>query len=154
MTQETTAHRRADIIQGILAQWQDQGGALLPILHAVQHALGHVPDDAVPPIAQALNLSRAEVHGVLSYYSHFRKTPATRHTVQICRAEACQSVGGHALWQHACTQLEGQPDVTLEPVYCLGLCATAPALSIDERLHARVQPAKLDQLLNTLREAT
>lgn len=129
-------------------------GALLPVLHAVQAEYGYVPAEAVPLIADRLNLSRAEVHGVLSYYHHFRKEPAGKVVVQLCRAEACQSVGADALAEHAkaalgCdfhqTTIDG--DVTLEPVYCLGQCACGPAMMVGERVHARVSADKFDALL-------
>jgi formate dehydrogenase subunit gamma len=122
-----------------------QSGALLPLLHAVQALHGHIPAEAVRPIARALNLSRAEVHGVITYYHFFRTTPPGRHVVQVCRAESCQACGSEALMQLAQKTL-GE-DITLEPVYCLGLCASSPAVQIDERLHARVTPEKLTQLL-------
>ena len=132
-------------------------GALLPALHAVQDALGYVPDEGVPLLAEALNLSRAEVHGVLTYYHHFRRQPAGRHVVQVCRAEACQSCGGEELLAHAGELLHCGPHqtradgaVTLEPVYCLGLCASSPAVQIDNKLHARVTPARLQRLLGEL----
>jgi formate dehydrogenase subunit gamma len=135
-------------------------GGLLPALHAVQEALGHVPDEAVPVLAQALNLSRAEVHGVVTYYHHFRRTPPGRHVVQVCRAEACQACGGEELLAHAerslgCRTHETSADgrVTLESVYCLGLCASSPAVQIGEKLHARVTPQKLDRLLASLEAA-
>jgi len=125
-------------------------GALLPILHEIQEALGHIPPESVPLIAKELNLSRAEVHGVISYYHHFRQTPPGRHVVRVCCAEACQAVGGEALAEHARARLEGS-DLTLEPVYCLGLCAIGPALQIDETtLHARVTPEKFDTLMDAL----
>ncbi|MFO1340442.1 MAG: formate dehydrogenase subunit gamma [Burkholderiaceae bacterium] len=134
-----------------------QAGPLLPLLHAVQDALGHVPDDAVPMIARELALSRAEVHGVLTYYHHFRRAPAGRHVVQVCRAEACQACGADELLAQAerifgCRVHETRADgaVTLEPVYCLGLCASSPALSIDDRLHARVTPERLQSLAQGL----
>lgn len=129
-------------------------GALLPILHAIQAEHGHVPAEAVPVIADRLNLSRAEVHGVLSYYHHFRKTPAGKLVVQLCQAEACQSVGSEALAEHAKRALgidfhETTADggVTLEPVYCLGQCACGPSMMVGERVHARVDKDKLDALL-------
>jgi formate dehydrogenase subunit gamma len=129
-------------------------GALLPILHDVQQALGHVPASQVPAIAAALNLSRAEVHGVVSYYHFFRDAPPGRHVVQVCRAEACQACGADALMAHAertlgCASHETRGDaaVTLEPVYCLGLCASSPAIMIDDRLHARVTPERFDSLV-------
>jgi len=131
-----------------------QPGALLPLLHAVQDALGHVPPTTVQVIADELNLSRAEVHGVLSYYHHFRKTPAGKVVVQLCQAEACQAVGSEALAEHAKRALgidfhETTPDggVTLEPVYCLGQCACGPSMMVGERVHARVAPEKFDALL-------
>lgn len=141
----------------LVARHQHLPGALLPLLHAVQDALGHVPDAAVPLIAEGLNLSRAEVHGVLSYYHHFRRAPAGRHVLQVCRAEACQSMGSEALWQHACGRLglagagttaDGQ--MTLEPVYCLGLCAMSPAVALDEQPRARMSASQLDLLLGAL----
>ncbi len=133
---------------------QHQPGALLPILHAIQGELGFIPAAVVPVIADELNLSRAEVHGVLSYYHHFRTQPPARHALQICRAEACQAMGADVLAAHAeqrlaCAFHETRADgaVSLEPVYCLGLCAQSPALMIDGVLHARVTPEKFDQLL-------
>lgn len=128
-------------------------GALLPMLHNIQDALGYIPPEAVPPIAQALNLSRAEVHGVISYYAHFRQTPPGRHVVRVCCAEACQAVGGEALAEHARARLAGS-EVTLEPVYCLGLCACGPSVQVDETtLHARVTPEKFDALIDELEAA-
>lgn len=138
----------------LLAAHPPRDGALLPLLHAVQEALGHVPPAAVPLIAEHLSLSRAEVHGVISYYHFFRSTAPGKQVLQVCRAEACQARGAEALLAHAearlgCASHHTRADgaVTLEPVYCLGLCASAPALQINERLHARMTPAKLDALL-------
>ena len=143
-----------------IAAHRDQPGALLPLLHAIQDALGHVPPAAVPLIAQALNLSRAEVHGVITYYHHFRTEAPGRHVVQVCRAEACQSCGADALLAHAerllgCSSGQTRADggVSLEAVYCLGLCASSPALQIDEQLHARVTPERLSQLVRDLEAA-
>jgi formate dehydrogenase subunit gamma len=120
------------------------------VLHEVQDTLGHIPADAIPAIATALNLSRAEVHGVISYYHHFRQEPAGRHVVRVCCAEACQAVGGEALAEYARARLAGS-DVTLEPVYCLGLCACGPAVQVDEmQLHAAMTPAKFDVLVARL----
>ena len=133
-------------------------GALLPILHAVQGAYGYIPDQAVPLIAESLSLSRAEVHGVISYYHHFRQHPAGKTVVQICRAEACQSVGSEALAQHAiksigCDFHETTKDgsVTLEPVYCLGQCACGPSIMINDDVYARVTPERLNKLLDQAR---
>ncbi len=141
-------------VRDIAARHQDTPGGLLPALHAVQDALGHVPDAAVPVLAEAFNLSRAEVHGVVTYYHHFRREPAGRHVVQVCRAEACQACGADELLAQAesllgCESHHTRADgaVTLLPVYCLGLCASSPALRIDDRLHARVSAEKLQALL-------
>ena len=125
--------------------------ALLPVLHHIQDALGFVPQALVPEIAVALSLSRAEVHGVLTYYHHFRSAPAGRHVVQICQAEACRANGAEGLMAHASARLACAPGhtradgaVTLEPVYCLGLCATGPAAMVDEQPRARVSAATVD----------
>jgi formate dehydrogenase subunit gamma len=127
-----------------------QPGALLPILHDIQHALGYVPEEAVPLIAKQLNLSRAEVHGVITYYHHFRQTPPGKHVVRVCCAEACQANGSEALAVHAAKSLQ-DADVTLEPVYCLGLCSIGPNIQIDEtELHAQVTPKKFDALIAAL----
>lgn len=141
----------------LVALHRQQPGGLLPLLHAVQNALGHVPPGAVPAIAAGFNLSRAEVHGVVSYYHFFRAAPPGRQVVQVCRAEACQACGADALLAQAaqllgCAVGETRPDgaVTLEPVYCLGLCASSPALQIGDRLHARVTPQQLQQLVAAL----
>ncbi len=132
-----------------------QKGNLLPILHTIQDSLGHLPESIVPVLAEHLALSRAEIHGVISFYAHFRTQPHACRTLEICRAEACQSRGGLELVAHArrrlnCDFHENSTDgqVTLEPVYCLGLCAQSPAIMLDGIPHARVTPEKLDALLN------
>jgi formate dehydrogenase subunit gamma len=135
-------------IAQLIAKSRDRPGALLPILHDIQDEFGHIPAEAVPAIASALNLSRAEVHGVITYYHHFRQTSPGKHVVRVCCAEACQANGAVALAEHAQTR---QGDVTVEPVYCLGLCASGPAIQIDEEhLHARVTPEKFDALIAAL----
>ena len=148
-------------VRVVIAARRHMPGAMLPILHGIQDAVGFVPADAVPMIADALNVSRAEVHGVISFYHHFRQQPAGKHVVQVCRAEACQAVGSEALAKHAektlgCafheTTADGQ--FTLEPVYCLGLCACGPNVVVDGELHARVGTDKLDRLLQAKRGAT
>ena len=148
-----------DAVRQALAQHMQEPGALLPVLHAVQDALGHVPADAVPAIAEALNLSRAEVHGVITYYHFFRNAPPGRHVLQVCRAEACQSCGAEELLAHAertlgCERHHTRADgaLTLEPVYCLGLCASSPAMQVDGRLQGRATPAQLDALAASLGE--
>jgi formate dehydrogenase subunit gamma len=129
---------------------------LLAVLHAIQDELGFVPPDTVAPLSRAMNLSRAEVHGVLTYYHHFRTHPAAPVTVQLCRAEACRSMGTEALAQHieartGC-RFDGEHQdphgraVGLESVYCLGQCALSPALTINGTLHAKVTPEKFDAL--------
>ncbi|WP_354685981.1 formate dehydrogenase subunit gamma [Cupriavidus necator] len=151
---------RTPAIAAIVAARQHMPGALLPILHEIQDTQGYIPDDAVPVIARALNLSRAEVHGVITFYHHFRQQPAGRHVVQVCRAEACQAVGAEALAEHAQRALgcgfhetSGDGQVTLEPVYCLGQCACGPAVMVGEQLHGYVDPKRFDALLRSLREA-
>jgi formate dehydrogenase subunit gamma len=129
-------------------------GPLLPILHDVQAEYGHVPQEALPIIASALNISRAEVHGVTSFYHDFREKPAGRHVVKLCRAEACQSVGADHVAAHAKRRLgldwhetAADGSVTLEPVFCLGLCACGPAAMVDGRLIGRLDEAGIDQLM-------
>ena len=148
----------ADGIATAIAAHRQMPGALLPILHAIQDQLGHVPPEAVPLIATALNLSRAEVHGVIRFYHHFRQQPGGDHTVRICRAEACQARGADALIAHAkralaCDFHDTTADgtVTLEPVFCLGRCACGPALMVDEEPHVQVTPARFDALTQRLR---
>ena len=147
---------RARVVEIATAR-KNRPGPLREVLHAVQAAFGYVPATAVPLIAEVLNLSRAEVHGVVSFYHHFRGTPAGRHTVQLCRAEACQSMHGRALEAHATRRLgiamsatTANGAVTLEPVYCLGNCALAPAMLIDGDLHGRVDAARFDALVAPL----
>lgn len=150
----------AGAVRDVIAARKHLPGPMLPILHGIQDAVGFVPADAVPMIADALNVSRAEVHGVISFYHHFRQQPAGKHVVQVCRAEACQSVGCETLARHAeqslgCAFHGTTPDgqFTLEPVYCLGLCACGPNIAIDGELHARVDAARLDGLLQAKRGA-
>ena len=136
-------------------------GALLPILHAIQDRLGFIPPDAVGHIAESLNLSHADVHGVISFYHDFRSAPPGRHVVKLCRAEACQAMGSDALEARLKARLgidfrQTTPDgaITLEPVYCLGNCACSPALMIDGQLKGRVTPERLEGLLASLEGKT
>nr|WP_137700819.1 formate dehydrogenase subunit gamma [Marimonas lutisalis] len=129
-------------------------GPLLPMLHGIQEAFGHIPAEAHAPIAEALNISRAELHGVISFYHDFREKPAGRHVLKICRAEACQAVGGEALAEATLSKLgldwhgtTKNGAVTVEPVYCLGLCACAPAAMMDDRVVGRVDTARMDEML-------
>ena len=138
----------------ILARHRGREGPMLPILHSVMEAFGHIPEAAVPLIADDLNIGRAEVHGVISFYHDFRKEPAGRHVLKICRAEACQAVGGAALSQAVLDTLDldwggTTPDgrVTVEPVYCLGLCACGPAAMIDDRVIGRADETKIEEAL-------
>src|SRR4051812_29585998 len=140
--------------QAIIAAERQREGALLPILHGFMHAFGYVPEPAVPMVAEALNLSRAEVHGVVTFYHDFRREPAGRHVLKICRAEACQAAGGEALAARAQKKLglafgytSADNRVTLEPIYCLGLCATAPSAMLDGRIVGRLDERRLDALL-------
>lgn len=144
----------SDVIREIASEREDLPGALLPILHAVQDHFGYLPAESVPTIADVLNLSRAEVHGVIGFYHLFRESPPGKHTLYMCRAEACQSMGANRLITHARATLgvdfhETTADgrISLEPIYCLGNCACAPAVMIDETLHGRVTPERLDELV-------
>ena len=142
-----SATRAAELIE----QYRSQAGACLPILHALQEEFGHVPAEAVPLVAEALNLSRAEVHGVVSFYHDFRKTAPGRHVLKLCRAEACQAMGADALAAKVKarfgagfggTSADGR--LTLEPVFCLGNCACGPTAMLDERILGRADLAKIE----------
>ena len=145
----------ADRIAEILAAHLGLEGPLLPILHAIQHDFGYVPDGAIPQIAAALTISKAEVHGVISFYHDFRAAPAGRHVIKICRAEACQAAFGNSVADRAKEKLgidwhETTPDgaVTLEPVFCLGLCACGPAAMVDGRLVGMLTPKSVEKLID------
>ncbi|MBA7691279.1 NADP-reducing hydrogenase subunit HndA [subsurface metagenome] len=145
-----SAERAAEIIAGHKAT----EGATLVILHALQEAFGYVPEPAIPMVAEALSLSRAEVHGVFTFYHDFRKEPAGRHVLKLCRAEACQAAGGDALAARAEARLgialgytTANDRVTLESVYCLGLCACAPSAMLDGRVVGRLDEKRLDALV-------
>jgi formate dehydrogenase subunit gamma len=144
----------ADVAATVIAAHATREGALLPILHDLQETFGYIPEPAVPMVAHALNLSRAEVHGVVTFYHDFRAVPAGRHVLKLCQAEACQSCGCDTLTARAEKALgiklgETTADgrITLEPVYCLGLCATAPSAMIDDRVVGRLDEKTLDALL-------
>jgi len=145
-------------LQSLVDRHAHLPGALLPMLHAIQDEFGHVPEQAVPVIAKGLNLSRAEVHGVITFYHHFRSHAPGRHVVQVCRAEACQSVGAVALEAHAkkCLGIDfhettADGAVTLEAVYCLGNCAVGPSLRVDDDIVGRVTPERFDEIVAELR---
>jgi formate dehydrogenase subunit gamma len=146
-----------DTAHAISARYGDKPDALIEILHDLQHELGHVPEETLPVLAKSLNISRAEVHGVVTFYHDFRRAPAGRHVIKICRAEACQSMNGRALADAAQKLLkikfgETTPDgrFTLEAAYCLGLCATAPALLVDDQPKGRMTPAKFGAMAKEL----
>lgn len=142
-----------------IVQWfQGMPGAMLPLLHAIQGQLGWVPDQAVPLIADELNVSRAEVQGVLDFYHDFRRAPPGRHLVRICRAESCQARGSGAIETRAHEVLgigyhQTTPDgaLTLLPVYCLGNCACSPAVRVDDEILGRMEPDGFAELVRTLR---
>lgn len=145
-------------VEEILDRHAGMEGALLPILHAIQEEFGHVPQEALPVVAKALTITKAEAHGVMSFYHDFREKPAGRHVLKLCRAEACQSVGADDLAAHATKALgvdwhETTSDgrVTLEPIFCLGLCACGPAAIVDGKLVGRLDAAKLDRIVEGLK---
>ncbi len=155
---QTSAETLAESVGTIVDRHSLREGPLLPILHDVQEEFGHIPADALPVIAKALNLSRAEVHGVVSFYHDYRTQPAGRHVLKVCRAEACQSMGGEAI----ATQLERElgvafgntsadGTVTLEKVYCLGLCACAPAAMLDGKVIGRLDGRKVESIARAVR---
>ena len=152
MTQDLTAQ-----VAEIIAAHADREGPLLPILHDIQAAFGHVPQEVLPQVARALNISKAEVHGVVSFYHDFREQKAGAHVVKLCRAEACQAVGADRVAAHARAALgvewhgTSASGVTLEPVFCLGLCACGPAAMVDGKLIGRVDEARVDALLAGVR---
>jgi formate dehydrogenase subunit gamma len=150
-----------DVVQrtaAVIAEAAGMEGPLLPILHSLQEEFGFVPNEALPVIAGALNISNAEVHGVITFYHDYRRAPAGRHVLKICRAEACQSMGSDAIASRI-QQLLGigfhetakDGSVTLEPVYCLGLCACAPAAMLDGEVIGRVDADKLDEIVAEVR---
>ncbi len=130
-------------LDDILARHRDQEGPLLPILHDVQSAFGHVSEETIREIAQALNLTRAEVHGVVSFYHDFKTKPDPRPVIKLCRAEACQARGVDSLGADAMSQ----DRVKIEPIYCLGLCSAGPAAMIGDKVHARLDAAKFAALV-------
>ncbi|ENN89561.1 hypothetical protein RHSP_60128 [Rhizobium freirei PRF 81] len=143
----------------IIDSMKSMEGPLLPILHGIQEEFGYVPPDTLPLIAKALNLSRAEVHGVMTFYHDYRDHPAGRHVLKLCRAEACQSMGGDAVAERVKqllgidfhqTTLDGS--VTLEPVYCLGLCACSPTAMLDGQLHGRLDAESAEDLVKEARQ--
>jgi formate dehydrogenase subunit gamma len=144
-------------VQSIIASLQHKPGALLPILHGIQDALGYIPPDSVPMIADALQQTRAEIHGVITFYHHFRLTPPGRIKLEVCRAEACQARGSRHLESHVKEKLgidyhhtTLDREFSLEPVYCLGNCACGPTIRIDDDVIGRITPEKFDLLVDEL----
>jgi formate dehydrogenase subunit gamma len=141
-------------VQAIIDDLKGKPGALLPILHGIQDQFGYVPAEAVPTIADVLNLSRAEVHGVISFYHYFRNTPPGKHTIHLCRAESCQAMGAKKLEKHVRSRLgidfhetTADGSFSLEPVYCLGLCACSPSMQIDDEVYGKVSAESFDSIL-------
>lgn len=151
---KTLAPAEHDAVRRIVAELKGRPGPLLEVLHAIQSQLGFVPEGAVPVVAEGLNLSRAEVHGVVTFYHYFRHHRPGKHTVSVCQAEACRSMGAEALTAHAkhtlgvdFNQTTPNGHFTLEPIYCLGNCACSPAVMIDGKLYGRVTPERFDALI-------
>ena len=157
MTEKKSGHgtdQSAELIRGLAERHAARPGPLLPILHAIQDELGYVPSEAVPIVAEVLNVSRADVHGVISFYHLFRESPPGQRTLYLCRAEACQAMGARDLERHAKEKLgvgfhettaDGQ--YSLEPIYCLGNCACSPAVMVDDFVYGRVTLERFDELL-------
>jgi formate dehydrogenase subunit gamma len=159
-TAPATAAWDAEAARAIVQDRRHLPGALLPVLHALHDRFGFIPKPAVSLLAEELNVSRADVHGVISFYHYFRRTPPGRHQVALCRAEACQAMGAEALVERACARLgvalhgtTNDGRVSLDPVYCLGNCALAPAAMIDGRVYGRLDAPRLDALLDALEDA-
>ncbi|TIX02155.1 MAG: formate dehydrogenase subunit gamma [Mesorhizobium sp.] len=158
MTMQPASTEITSRTAAIIQELKGLEGPLLPILHGIQEEFGHVPKDALPVIAEALNISRAEVHGVVSFYHDYRSHPAGRHVLKLCQAESCQSMGSDAIAAKL-RQLLGigfhettrDGSVTLEPVYCLGLCACSPAAMLDGQVIGRLDDEKLDEIVAEVR---
>jgi formate dehydrogenase subunit gamma len=151
---------RAARVDAAVAAHAHVTAPLMPVLHAVQDALGFIPLAAIPRVARGLNLTRAEVYGVVTFYHHFRTEPTGRHLVAICQAEACKAMGSDALTAHAKRtlgvdyhEITGDGLFSLEPVYCLGNCACTPSIMVGTEVHARVTPERFDEIVAELREA-
>lgn len=147
-------------IDGYITAYKSRPGALMPLLHVIQDDLGYIPEESYTDISKALNLSVAEVHGVVSFYHHFRTHVPGRHILQVCRAESCQAMGCMTLEQHLKTQLgvdyhqtTADGAITLQPVYCLGNCALSPAVMMDDQIYGRVSATQVDQIVAAARES-
>ena len=160
MTEAVLNPKEYQAIEKHIAAFQSLPGALLPLLHAIQDDIGYVPELSYPLISKALSLSVAEVHGVVTFYHHFRTHKPGRHILQICRAESCQAMGSEVLEAHIKKKLDvdfhettSDGAITLEPIYCLGNCACSPSVMIDEEVFGRVDSQKIDQLISNLKGA-
>lgn len=158
MTMQPAGTQVASRTTAIIEELKGLEGPLLPILHEIQEEFGYVPTESLPVIAEALNISNAEVHGVVTFYHDYRAHPAGRHVLKVCRAEACQSMGGDAIAAQIQQRLgigfhETTKDnsVTLEPVYCLGLCACSPAAMLDGEVIGRLNADKIDEIVEEVR---
>ena len=157
----STLSTTSEVVADAVAAHAGKRGPLLPILHDVQHALGHIPSDAVAQIAQALNLSRAEVHGVVTFYHSFTSEEQGKHVIEVCRAESCQAMGGRDIEDAFKSKLgldwgqtSADKQVTLEPVYCLGNCACSPSVRIGKNIYGRVNQRQVDQLIAGIKEGS
>jgi formate dehydrogenase subunit gamma len=160
MPEPTLSREQAQALEQALAEHRARPGALLPVLHAIQDRLGFIPPACLSLIAETLNLSRADVHGVLTFYHDFRTAAPGRHVIQLCRAESCQAMGSDRLESTVKAHLKidfhettADGAITLQPVYCLGNCALSPAMMIDGHLYGRVTPERFDELMRTVLEA-
>jgi formate dehydrogenase subunit gamma len=154
---DATSENSNENIQQIIDQLSEKPGALLPILHEVQHQFGYIPPNAITLIAQALKQTAAEISGVISFYRHFHTSKAGSHRVEICRAEACQARGARSLEAHAKESLDidyhettADRNITLDPVYCLGNCACGPNIRVGDDIIGRVDTQKFDKVVNAL----
>lgn len=148
---------QSEQIKTIINELKSKPGALLPILHEIQHHFDHIPVESIPTIAAALNQTSAEIHGVISFYRHFHLVKAGTHRVEVCRAEACQARGSRELETHVKKSLNvdyhettSDRNITLEPVYCLGNCACGPNIRIGDDIIGRIGPEKFDRIVNDL----
>ncbi|MCM5705508.1 formate dehydrogenase subunit gamma [Larsenimonas salina] len=148
------------LIQEVIDAHKALPGAMLPILHAIQDRFGYIPDAAIPLISETLSCTRADIHGIITFYHHFRTQPAGRNVIHVCRAEACQAVGSRQLEAHIKKTLNVDyhqttldHEFTLEPVYCLGNCACGPSIRVNDDIHGRVTPTRFEELADELTTA-
>jgi len=158
LSQKGLSQQELARIETHIAAHKARPGALMPLLHAIQDDIGYVSEAAYPLISKALALSVAEVHGVVTFYHHFRTHPAGKHVLQVCRAESCQSMGSEKLEAHIKSTLgidyhQNSADgaITLEPVYCLGNCACSPAVMLDDEVYGRMDAQKIDELIREVK---